>query len=385
MLPMITDIILPKQGLQMEEGTIVRWLKSAGDAVSEGEPVVEMETDKTTMEIEAPASGYLLKTRFEEGVAAPVGEVIAWVGDSMDETADIVEPEAATEAETASPAAETRGASPSQPAAAPHTAGDRLFSTPRARMTADERGVDIAQVAPSGPDGLIVERDVLGSAASAAPGKRISFDRMRRTIADRMLKSLHEKAQITHTVHLDMTSLVEQRKAHKEKGAAVSYNDLMIALCAKCLRKHPIINRLVLNGEMVEPEDVHIGFAVAVEDGLLVPVVRNADTLSMEEIAAETKRLTEAARQGALSSEDMEGGTFTISNLGMYGIDEFQAIINPPQSAILAVGRIADRVWAVAGEMAIRPICAMTLTYDHCVMDGATAAAFLKELRGMVE
>lgn len=384
---MITEVILPKQGLQMEEGLIVRWHKAPGDAIAEGEPVVEIETDKVTMDVEAPTAGVLLKARFDEGLSVPVGETIAWIGDAMDEAEQIEEP-------TPAPTPAQTGKEPSAPSTerlAPATTptteavGGRLFSTPRARLRADERGVTLETVAPTGPDGLIIERDVLGAAATGPSGKRIPFDRIRRTIADRMLKSMNDKAQITHTVHLDMSRLVAQRATFKDEGTPVSYNDLLISLCAQCLSTHPVVNRQVIGDAMIQPDEINIGFAVAIDEGLLVPVVKNADRLTVEEVAVETRRLIEAARAGTLSREDMEDGTFTISNLGMYGIDEFQAIINPPQSAILAVGRIADRVWAVDGTPEVRPVCTLTLTYDHCVMDGATAAAFMKALRELIE
>ncbi len=378
---MVQEIILPKQGLQMETGLLVRWLKSPGDAVSTGEAVAEMETDKVTSGIESPADGVLLKILHDEGDTVPVGQIIAWMGTSMDEVSLI--PADTGFVESAPVAAVPVEVKPAVPAAPVQSAG-RIFSSPRARLRAEERGVSLASVAPSGPGGLVLERDI-PSGSVTAEGKRISFDRTRRYIADKMLESLREKAQVTHTMHLDMTFMIAKREEYKARGIKVSYNDLTVKACAAALRVHPELNRTVVGGQMIEHTDVHIGVAVAADGGLMVPVIRNAHWVNTETVAAESIRLIDAVRKKTLTARDTEGGTFTISNLGMYEIDEFQAVINPPQSAILAVGRIAERVVVIDGMIAIRPMCTVTLTYDHCIVDGAPAARFMQTLREFCE
>ena len=385
---MLQEIILPKQGLQMETGLLVRWLKSPGDAVSTGEAVAEMETDKVTSGIESPADGVLLKILHDEGATVPVGQIIAWLGTSMDEASLI--PAGTGCVETVSMIEAPVEVKSAAPAASVRSAGGRIFSSPRARLRAEERGVALDRVSASGPDGLIIERDVPLSAtpvvaAGPAAGRPVAFDRTRRYIADKMLESLREKAQVTHTMHLDMTSMIAKREEYKARGIKVSYNDLMVKACAAALRVHPELNRTVVGGQMIEHTDVHIGVAVAIDGGLMVPVIRNAHWINTEAVAAESIRLIDAVRKKTLTAQDTEGGTFTISNLGMYEIDEFQAVINPPQSAILAVGRIAERVVGIDGMIAIRPMCTVTLTYDHCVVDGAPAARFMQTLREFCE
>ncbi len=385
---MVQGIILPKQGLQMETGMLVRWMKAPGDAVAAGEAVAEMETDKVTAEIESPADGVLLKILHDEGDTVPVGEIIAWLGASMDEVSLIPAGSGCVEpAPVAEVPAEVKIAAP---AATGRPSDGRIFSSPRARLRAEERGVVLDRVSASGSDGLIIERDVPLSAtpvatSGTAAGRPVAFDRTRRYIADKMLESLHEKAQVTHTMHLDMTSMIAKREEYKARGIKVSYNDLMVKACAAALRVHPQLNRTVVGGQMIEHTDVHIGVAVAVDGGLMVPVIRNAHWINTEAVAVESIRLIEAVRKKTLTAQDTEGGTFTISNLGMYEIDEFQAVINPPQSAILAVGRIAERVVVIDGMIAVRPMCTVTLTYDHCVVDGAPAARFMQALKGYCE
>lgn len=388
---MVKEIILPKQGLQMEEGLLVRWLKAPGDRIVQGEAVAEMETDKANISIESATDGVLLKIMHEEGSVVPVGGIIAWVGDSMDDSEKIPETDSLGLSVSANAEPETlpmdnppdmRTFSPAPAPSAP--SGGRVFCTPRARMRAEERAMPLASIVPSGPENLIIERDVLSS-ESVVTGKRIPFNRTRRYIADKMLASLREKAQTTHTMHLDMSALIKMRNGFKGRGINISYNDLMIKGCAAALRQYPELNRTVEGGEMVQHSDVHIGLAVATDGGLMVPVIKNAHWINVETIAKESRRLVAAVHSGTLSAQDAENGTFTISNLGMFDIDEFQAVINPPQSAILAVGRISDRVVVVDGMIGIRPMCTVTLTYDHCVVDGAPAARFMKALQKWCE
>ncbi len=481
---MATKVTLPKQGLQMTEGNIMQWLAKEGDDVKEGEPLFEMETDKLTIEIDAPATGKLLKIIHGEGAVVPITHIIGVIGEEGEDISDILaeaeaesgdggteaggdgEPQAPAESTAAS--GESGGAAPSaapSPApapAAPAPAGvaagtgerrpdGRVFSTPRARMRAQERGIDLEEVAPSGPEGTVIERDVLAaaqaqpaatplarkaataqgvplsavqgtgprgkvyerdvaaSAAAAAgagaPGgaatagaaeataaatapredRLVPLTGMRRTIAGRMRESLDTAAQAVHRLRVDMSEAVRMRSKLKEAEIAVSYNDIILKATAQALREHPRMNSVLTDQGILEYGRVDIGVAVALEEGLIVPKMRNVDLLSLQQIHSESKRLGEAARSGRLTGDEMQGGTFSVSNLGMYGLDSFTAIIDSPESGILAVGAIKDHVVPVDGRPEVRPMCELSLTYDHRVIDGAPAADFLRSIGRILE
>ena len=455
---MATKVIMPKQGLQMTEGNIIKWFASEGESVTEGEPLFEMETDKLTIEIDAPASGTLLKIIHDAGDVVPITHTIGVIGEEGEDISSFLaeadgesQAGAAAEAEEGTsgsgeaplPASATEtdpseGADSGQAAAASDRRPDgQLFSSPRARWQAEERGVDLSTVTPTGPDGMIIERDVLEAAASApaatplarkkaasqgvplssvagsgprgkvyerdlpapeaaagpptATGSGAREDRlvpltgMRRTIAGRMRDSLDTAAQAVHRLAVDMSETVRMREKLKAAEVAVSYNDIILKTVAQALRKHPRMNSALTEEGILEFGHVGIGIAVALEEGLIVPVLRNADMLTLQEIHRESRRLGEAARQGSLSSDDLQGGTFSVSNLGMYGLDSFTAIIDTPETGILAVGAIKDRVVPVNGVAEVRPICELSLTYDHRVVDGAPAAEFLRTVAQTLE
>lgn len=465
---MATKVIMPKQGLQMTEGNIIQWHYAEGDTVTEGEPLFEMETDKLTIDIDAPASGTLLKIVHGADAVVPITHIIGVIGDPGEDIAGILE-EAAAEgggdgsAEPTADAAPDTPATPSDTAAAPTpaaapaegsadrggapapAAGDRprrpdgqVFSSPRARTVAAEKGIDLEAVAPSGPDGMVIERDVVTAAASmpaatplarkraaesgvplssvhgTGPGGKV-YDRdvaaagaaasgapvvaagsipedrvipltgMRKVIAGRMRESLDTAAQAVHRLAVDMSETVRMRGKLKAAEVAVSYNDIVLKAVGKALRLHPRINSALTDQGIVEFGHVNIGVAVALEEGLIVPVIRDVDLLALEQIHAESRRLGEAARSGGLTPEDTQGGTFSVSNLGMYGLDSFTAIIDTPETGILAVGAIKDRVVPVDGQPAVRPVCELSLTYDHRVVDGAPAAEFLRTIGEILE
>jgi pyruvate dehydrogenase E2 component (dihydrolipoyllysine-residue acetyltransferase) len=362
---MPADVIMPALGMAQETGKILRWLKADGEAVAKGEPLLEIETDKVTVEIGAPADGTLAGVAAAEGVEVPVGTVIALVL-------------AAGETLTAVPAG---NGAPPEPAAhrgvpvAPTPAATderprRRLASPKARRLAQERGIDVDSLAGSGPNGAVVAADV---------GAGVEVGAVWRRMAERMQRAWHEVPQFVLTRDVDATALQAGR------GAGVTVTDVLVQHCAEALVRHPRLTMSWAEDGLVPGAGVNVGIAVATEEALVVPVVHRADRLSLAEIAARRRQIVDAARAGTLRPEDVQGGTFTISNLGMYGVDAFQAIVNAPQAAILAVGRIVERPAAVNGGLVVRPQLTLTVTFDHRVVDGARGAAFLDTLASLVE
>jgi pyruvate dehydrogenase E2 component (dihydrolipoamide acetyltransferase) len=377
-----TDVIMPALGMAQETGKILRWLKSDGDEVAKGDPLLEVETDKVTVEIEAPAAGLLAGLRAREGAEVPVGETVAFIVAPGEE-------------------APTNGGAPREPAAPPEPAPQaaqaaaspdgprRRLASPKARRLAAERGVDLdALAAGSGPHGAVVAADVDAAAEAPQPalGPEAAPSRIWSLMAERTTQSWTSAPHFYLHRDVDAGRLSSWRDvARRRLGDDVSFTDLLVRATAAALRDHPRVNAAWADGGIKPNEDVNVGIAVAVEDGLVVPVVHGADTLGLGEIAARRAELVTRAREGALRPEDVERGTFTISNLGMYGVDAFNAVLNAPQAAILAVGRIAERVVAVEGAPAVRPRMALTLSCDHRVVDGARAAEFLDLLASLIE
>ena len=412
---MAQKIIMPKQGLQMEVGIITQWLHQEGDEIREGEPLFEMETDKLSITIDASASGTLLKILREEGEDVPVADTIAIVGEPGEDISALLA-ESGGDAPAPEPAANP-GTAPEEPAPAPTPsapADGRLFATPRARMHAEERGIDLADVTPSGPDGLIIDRDIPEKPAAApvpvepsvspeprpaGPAPRTAFPviigegdnvipltGMRRTIAQRMHDSLSELAQANHRMEVDMTEAVRMREKLKGLGFKFSYNDLILRCVAHALERHPSMNAGMTKDAVVEHRAIGIGMAVATPTGLLVPVIRDANRLSLAQIAESARDLAQRAKEGRLSPDELTGGTFTVTNLGMYGIDSFTPIINAPEAGILGVGAIKKRAVVLEDDtICARPMMWLSLTYDHRVVDGAPAAEFLRTVRDLLE
>ena len=396
-------IIMPKQGLQMTEGMITSWLAAEGQEIKEGEPLFEMETDKLAITIDAPCSGTLLKILCQEDEIAEVASPIAVVGEPGENYEDILagNPGAkapADSAESAGSAANTTD-SVSEPAAeipaskaSPETSQERIFSSPRARTTAQEKGIDYRALEGSGPDGLIIERDVLKAAAQAAPSKgaegktrQIPITNMRRIIARRMLDSLGTLAQASHRLTVDMSEAVRLREQLKARDIKVSYNDIVIRCTAKALTEFPMMNATMDDSFITVRDYVNIGVAVATEQGLLVPVIQDAHLLSLQEISRRSQDLSSRAKENRLMPDELTGGTFTISNLGMYDIESFTAIINKPETGILAVGKMEKKPAVRNDELVIRPLMQLSLTYDHRIVDGAPAALFLRRIKELLE
>jgi pyruvate dehydrogenase E2 component (dihydrolipoamide acetyltransferase) len=371
---MPADVIMPALGMAQETGKVLRWLKHEGDPVTKGEPLLEVETDKVTVEIEAPADGTLGAVRAPDGTEVPVGTVIAFVlGDGEVAPVEDTEPRAVREVEAVAAA----------PVAAPPRPRRKLAS-PKARRLAQEQGVDLDALVGSGPNGAVVAADVGGAPAD---GGGFEVGTVWRVMAERTQRSWQEVPHFFLSRDVDASRLNSWRDAARARpgNERVTHTDLLVKVCAEALRRHPRVNASWRDGAIVGGPAVNVAIAVATDDGLVAPVIHSADRLELGAISARRREIAEAARAGRLRQEDVRDGTFTISNLGMFGVDAFQAIVNAPQAAILAVGRIGERPWAESGELVVRPVLTLTLSFDHRVVDGARGAEFLDTLASLVE
>jgi pyruvate dehydrogenase E2 component (dihydrolipoamide acetyltransferase) len=375
---MAVSIVMPALEMAQETGKIISWLKKEGDSIAKGEPLAEIETDKVVLELEASADGVLAGVTAGPGDVVQVGKTIAW----------IVAPgeKPPVESASAGPAARTMtgtgGATTAAPIAAPTARQENVEVkvSPKARRMAKELGVDLSKVVGTGPGGIISGEDV-EAAAKAPPAPvaagPVALSAIGRLMAERTTQSWTTAPHFFLVREIDASGLIAAREKH---GKTVTHTDLLVALVARTLVKHPKMNASWTGSAIQLNPSVNVSIAIAVKDGVVGAVIPNADTATLPAISAKRQDLAERARAGRLHPPDVTGGTFTISNLGMFGVDAFSAIITPPQAAVLAVGRIADRVVAVNGLIGIRPILTMTLSSDHRVVDGAQAAAFLKDV-----
>jgi pyruvate dehydrogenase E2 component (dihydrolipoamide acetyltransferase) len=378
---MATDVIMPALGVAQDTGKILRWLRSEGEAVEKGTPLLEIETDKVTVDVESPASGTLGGIRFSEGADVPVGNVVAVIL-AAGENAPPELPVAVTDD------GPTKASAPSAPAGADGRRSRptrRPLASPKARRIAAKRGVDLGTITGSGPGGAVVAADVEAVAVTAEPGPAVGT--LWQRMAERTTQSWQAAPHfyLSRDVHAGRLDAWRQSARKRDGYERLTHTDLLVKVVAAALARHRRINASWRDGTLVEHPDANVGIAVAVEDGLIVPVIHGADRLELRQIVERRAALIEAARAGRLSPEDVSGGTFTISNLGMFGVDAFAAILNAPQAAILAVGRIADRVVPVDGRADVRPMCTLTLSFDHRVVDGARGAQFLETLAELVE
>jgi len=391
---MAAPVYLKKMTWTMEEGLITKWLKHEGDKVSEGEALCEVETEKTTDEIQAPSNGTLLKIVHKEGTAVPVNAVIAVIGSPGEDISSIPTLDLPTVASGPQPTPtgkpELTRPSPAVPEA-PEPSLERIRISPSARRLARERGVDITKIKGTGPGGRIVSEDLLrvpGKPEAKPPSgeyKSAPLVGHRKVIADRLSLSARTAVHVPITMEVDMTPAAKL-KAEKEKaGLQISFNDLIIKATATALREFPAVNTMLLGQELRTMNEVNVGFAVVSGDDLLVPVIRNADRLSIADISRSAKTLIEQARGGTLATREMSGGTFTISNLGMYDIDLFAPVINPPETAILGVGRIVPKPIVLGESITTRQMMTLTLVFDHRVIDGVQAARFLQRVKLLLE
>jgi pyruvate dehydrogenase E2 component (dihydrolipoamide acetyltransferase) len=414
---MATEVKLPRLGQGMESGTIVKWLKSEGEAVEKGEPLYELDTDKVTQEVEAEASGVLLKIAVEEG-EVDVGKTIAFIGEEGEEVSAeapaSADGKAARQVEDApeeegSPAPareqereEGRAASaePRAPEAKPATDGGRVKASPLARRIARERGIELAGLTGTGPEGRIVAEDIERASAApvaapaaqaAAPAEGVEVQpltSLRKTIARRLTQAWQVPAfQISMSADMTRVLALRQRLVERtgEGQPKPTLTDLLTKVSALALLRHrPVNARYSDDGIEIYPT-ANVGLAVATPKGLVVPVIPGCERRSIFELAAARADVVQRAQQGKLQQADLEGGTFTISNLGMYGVEQFIAVLNPPQAAILAVGATEERPIADGGEVVVRPMMTMTLTCDHRAIDGAVAAEFLQTVKDLLE
>jgi len=374
---LVTRVVMPRLSLTMKEGTVVQWFKKEGDTVQKGEPLVEVLSEKVTYDVEAPASGVLRKILAVEGINVPVDEAVGIIA-APDES--IAEVEVA--AVIGSKPAEEVVIAPE--GVSVEKAEERVIASPAAKRLAREHGVDLSKVKGSGPEGRVVEEDVKRfiEGAGVAPRLRevIPLSGIRKTTAERVSLSARTAPHSTITMEVDMTNAV---KFHQE--TQLSFTDMLVKAIAKALREHPIMNATLENEQIKVFEDINVGVAVATDKGLVVPVIRNADKKALNEISSSLKELVEKARQGKLEKEDMTGGTFTVTNLGMYGVDVFIPIINPPETAILGVGKVAEKPVVVSGQVSIKPVMQLSLSFDHRIVDGAPAAKFLQMIKQILE
>ncbi len=396
---MVTEVIMPKLGLTMERGTIGSWLKGVGDRVERGEPLLEVVTDKVTMEVEAQASGVLRRILVAEGEEVEVATPIAVIaGPEEDLSAFEAAPESVGQSRPDPdheplPARDSGSPTPVPAQMTPVEGGRRHRSSPKARRLAAEKGIDVTAITGSGPGGRVVSADVEAhrpgaSAASPSPqaGEPVELTHAQRVAAERLTASYQQAPHIFLETQVSALWLERLRSGYQAEGKRISYNDLILKAAASALVEHPRLNAHFVEGRVQQHGSVDLGIATDTGSGLLVPVLRGAQDLGLLEIAAETRRLTDAARRGGIGVDDLQGGTFTVSNLGMFGLSRFTAIINPPQVAILAVGAIEPRVVALDGEaMAVRPAMTLTLSADHRAVDGAMGARFLRRLRELIE
>ena len=404
---MPTNVIMPALGVAQQTGTLLKWLKAEGQSVSKGDPLMEIETDKATVEIEAAASGILTAITAKQGDEIPVGQKIAVIlapGETL-----------APERPHPNPLPEGKGKKERRPFPHPLPQGEgggegqtaptsvkspspsatgRILASPAAKRIAREKGVNLAILKGSGPEGSVLAEDVLRAAldgtatAAKATGEQIiPLSSMRRIVGERMTQSKLSAPHFYLSMDIDMGTVDKLRAEWKAHGdsSVPSINDFILFACARALKEFPSVNSTYTDHGTKLHRDINIGMAVAQEEGLVVPVIRNADRLSLGELAAQSRTLVDKAQKKKLVPFDYEDGTFTVSNLGMLGVDSFVAIINPPQCAILATGRVAPRVVADEGMLAIKSIMTATLSADHRVIDGAIGARFLQEVKKILK
>ena len=416
---MASRVVMPKLSDTMEEGRILRWIKKEGDPVETGQALAEVETDKATVEMEAYTNGTILKLIATEGQFAKVGDLIAVIGAAGEDFSALL-PAAGAQAPASAPApAAAAPAAPrvpqpalSQPAAAPAATGRSVKASPLALRMAAEAGLDLGSLQGTGPQGRVIKRDIeaaLAQAPAAAPARaaaapqrarslalvaareagpdsqEVELSSVRRTIAKRLVQSKGPVPHFYLTIDVAMDRVWDAYKALRDQKSSISINDIIIKAAALALRQHPDINASFAGDHVKLYSRVHIGMAVALEDGLITPVLRDADLKPLEEISEEARSLAERARAKKLQPNEYTGATFSISNLGMMGIEEFSAIINPPEAAILAVGAVRQVPVVVDGTLAIGWRMKATLSVDHRVADGASGARFLQTLRKFLE
>ncbi|RLI31804.1 2-oxo acid dehydrogenase subunit E2 [Candidatus Bathyarchaeota archaeon] len=379
-------ILMPRMDVDMDRGSVVEWMKGEGEAVEEGEPLVKIMSEKVTYEVPSPASGILHKILVPAGEEVPIGQVIGILREEGDREEDL---EAAVEEALRQLRRPEAGVEVRRERRAPRPVrrrGARIRTSPVARRLAEEYGIDLGEVVGTGPGGRITKEDVLRFVEEASQfSETIPLRGIRRVVAERMSESFRTAPHAVVSMDVNMSHVVELRRRLRERGVEVSYNAILIKAAAEALREFPILNSTLRGDEIRVWRRVNICVAIDTPKGLVAPVVKDADQRSLVELTKAVEDLAERARGEGLRRGDLKGGTFTITNLGMFGVDRFQPIINPPQAAILAVGRITERPVVEEGKVVVRPVATLSLAFDHRIVDGAPAARFLRRLREILQ
>jgi len=395
---MAIKIQMPKMSDTMEEGRIIKWLKKEGDRVQPGEVIAEIETDKANMDMEAYDEGILLKIVAKEGTRVPLGGLIAILGSEGEDISSLLGGTNSEKEGGSVSSSSMKDETKSMIATVNKSIDNRIKSSPLARKIAKEKGIDLNQIHGSGPSGRIIKRDVdLAASGQKSPESPkiksqegftdVPLTMMRETIARRLTRSNVEAPHFYLTVEVKMDDAIAFREALNsfDENLKISFNDIIVKACATALKIHPEVNAAFLGDKIRLFSDVHIGIAVAIEEGLITPVIRDVDKKSLRQVSIEAKDLALRARERKLNPDEYNGSTFTVSNLGMFDVEEFTAIINPPEAAILAVGSIIEKPVVEGGTIKIGNRMRMTLSSDHRVVDGAVAARFMQTLRRILE
>ena len=384
---MATEVIMPALNPGQETGILLEWLKQEGETIEKGEPLMEVETDKANVEVEAEATGILSNISVQPGDEIHVGEVIAMILSEDESAPESIKDDSSTQTAVTENEVKHHSGNSGKMDSIETVPKNKIAASPKVKQYAKKEGIDLSSVKGSGPGGAILMEDVL-AIQSTAEKEDNDFQTGKGWLlmADRLTESWTSAPHFSIVRNLDATNLAAHKKETKANSSAnITFTDLLVKYAASSLKEHPRVNASLIDGKLIKNLAINIGIAVATEDGLIVPVIHNADELSLEEITERRKELVARTQEGKLRSGDLDAGTFTISNLGMFDVDSFNAIINPPQSAILAVGRIIDQVVPMDGKPVIRPMLTINLSFDHRVIDGARGAHFLQTLSNLIE
>ena len=384
---MATEVIMPALNPGQETGILLEWLKQEGETIEKGEPLMEVETDKANVEVEAEATGILSNISVQPGDEIHVGEVIAMILSEDESVSESIKDDSSTQTAVTENEVKQHSGNSEKMESIETVSKNKIAASPKVKQYAKKEGIDLSSLKGSGPGGAILMEDVL-AIQSTAEKEDNDFQTGKGWLlmADRLTESWTSAPHFSIVRNLDATNLVAHKKETQANSSAnITFTDLLVKYAASSLKEHPRVNASLIDGKLIKNLAINIGIAVATEDGLIVPVIHNADELSLEEITERRKELVARTQEGKLRSGDLDAGTFTISNLGMFDVDSFNAIINPPQSAILAVGKIIDHVVPMDGKPAIRPMLKINLSFDHRVIDGARGAHFLQTLSNLIE
>ena len=384
---MATEVIMPALNPGQETGILLEWLKQEGETIEKGEPLMEIETDKANVEVEAEVTGILSNISVQPGDEIHVGEVIAMILSEDESAPESIKDDSSTQTAVTENEVKHHSVNSEKMESIETGSKNKIAASPKVKQYAKKEGIDLSSVKGSGPGGAILMEDVLAIQSTAEKEDKVfQTGKGWLLMADRLTESWTSAPHFSIVRNLDATNLAAHKKDTKANSSAnITFTDLLVKYAASSLKEHPRVNASLIDGKLIKNLAINIGIAVATEDGLIVPVIHNADELSLEEITERRKELVARTQEGKLRSGDLDAGTFTISNLGMFDVDSFNAIINPPQSAILAVGKIIDQVVPMDGKPAIRPMLKINLSFDHRVIDGARGAHFLQTLSNLIE